>query len=288
MESVAYIDAAGRLDVGGITDPVPWWSFGKTVLAMAALRLVEQGALSLRDPVGDEGYCLAHLLRHEAGLPDYGALGAYHDDVAAGKPPWPVERLWAVLDAGRLRYPPGQGWAYSNIGYVRVGELISRAAGLPLAAALGRIVFAPLGLVSVRLALNPADLAGVRMGDAGGYHPGWVYPGLLTGTTADAARLLRALRAGELLAPASWAMMLEARPLPQYASAIHADPAYGLGLMLSAHDPLDHPLGHEGAGPGSGIAVYGQSGATCALWSAALSADAIAGRVFARLAGRGL
>jgi CubicO group peptidase (beta-lactamase class C family) len=53
----------------------------------------------------------AQLLRHEAGLPDYGALAAYHADVAAGRSPWPIEKLMAAVEVDRLRYEPGHGWA---------------------------------------------------------------------------------------------------------------------------------------------------------------------------------
>jgi hypothetical protein len=62
--------------------------------------------------------------------------------------------------------------------------------------------------------------------------------------------------------------MCDGRALPEHRSALHPDPAYGLGLMLHAQRPQSHPLGHSGAGPGSQIAVYAQAGAVCALWTA--------------------
>jgi hypothetical protein len=57
------------------------------------------------------------------------------------------------------------------------------------------------------------------------------------------------------------------RPLPQFHSGTHPDPAYGLGLMLAATDPLAHPVGHSGAGPGSKIAVYERQKTTCVVWA---------------------
>jgi len=283
MDSVAYIDEAGQISVSGIEGRVPWWSFTKTVLAIAALSLTERGLLALNEPVADEPFTLAHLLRHEAGLPDYGSIARYHDDVAAGKPPWPVERLLAASDASRLRFEPGQGWAYSNIGYLKVGQLIEQASGVSLAEALDLTVFTPAGLTTARLATVPADLSDVHMGETQGYHPGWVYHGLVVGTTVDAARLLRALRTGSLLRPETFAAMLDGRPLPDYRSAIVPNPAYGLGLMLSADSPLDHPLGHRGEGPGSSIAVYTQGLRTCAVWAASLpNSDIVIERAFQR------
>ncbi len=267
MDSIAIVDEAGRLTTDGILNPVPWWSFTKTVLAIAALRLVETGALSLDEPVAGARYSLAQLLRHEAGLPDYGDLARYHEDVAAGRPPWPIERLLAAVDADRPRYSPGLGWAYSNIGYLLVGQLIEAATGQDLGRALTDLVFKPANLQSARLARTPGDLTGVGMGQDVGYHPGWVYHGLVAGTAADAARLLHRLLTGELLRPETLARMTDGRALPEHRSALYPDPAYALGLMLWAQNPWNHPIGHTGGGPGSDIAVYGRGGRVCAVWS---------------------
>ncbi|MFC3675581.1 serine hydrolase domain-containing protein [Ferrovibrio xuzhouensis] len=283
-ESLALIDATGTLHLEGIAGAVPWWSFTKTVIAIAALRLVERGTLALDAPLAGEEYSLAQLLRHEAGLSDYGGLARYHADVAAGAAPWPVDRLLAETEADRLRYAPGHGWAYSNIGYMKAATHIAQAAGLPLADALRQLVFAPAGLADTRLALEPADLADVAMGGARGYHPGWVYHGLVVGPVVEAARLLHALVTGGLLRPESFARLLDGRPLPEQRSATYPDPAYGLGLMLWAHEPLGHPLGHTGGGPGSSIAVYALGHRVCAVWSAASVPVDPAARAFARLA----
>jgi CubicO group peptidase (beta-lactamase class C family) len=268
MKSSVLIDEAHVVTHSGIADSVPWWSFAKTVLAIASLRLVESGLLALNEPIDGKRFNLRQLLRHEAGLPDYGSLPRYHEDVAAGKSPWPVDQLLTALDAGQPRYEPGSGWAYSNIGYFKVARLIERVSGQTLAAALRRLVFAPAGLATARLATTPADLASVQMGSASNYHPGWVYHGLITGTVADAARLLSALMAGNLLRPETLAEMVKGRPLPEHRSANHPDPAYGLGLMLWASDPLNHPLGHTGEGPGSRIAVYARGRKAAAVWTA--------------------
>ena len=285
MDSSAYVDEGGKIVLGGHADPVPWWSFTKTVFAIAALRLVERGLLSLSDSIDGAGYCLAHLLRHEAGLPDYGGVARYHEDVEAGKAPWPVDRLLTAIDADRLRYAPGKGWAYSNIGYLKVAQIIERTSDLALGDALDELVFRPAKATTAKLAGTPQDLAGVQMGEAGGYHPGWVYHGLVTGTTADAALLLQALMSGALLRPETVALMIQGRALPEHRSALHLDPAYGLRLMQSAQNPLDHPIGHAGSGPGSKIAVYALNRRTCAIWEATTqSADLVIKKVFERLA----
>jgi CubicO group peptidase (beta-lactamase class C family) len=235
-------------------------------------------------PVHERGYSVAHLLRHEAGLPDYGSLARYHEDVAAGKTPWSLPRLREALDAERLRYEPGKGWVYSNIGYLKVRQIIEQVSGLSLGGALAGLVFEPLGLTTARLATAPEHLADVEMADAKGYHPGWVYHGLVVGTAAEAARLLHALLSGALLRPETLEKMLEGRALPEHRSELYPDPAYGLGLMIAAADPRQKPIGHTGGGPGSGIAVYSQLGRTGAVWAASSSPIDPVAKVFSRLA----
>uniref|UniRef100_UPI0035633B7A serine hydrolase n=1 Tax=Hydrogenophaga sp. TaxID=1904254 RepID=UPI0035633B7A len=96
---------------------VPWWSFTKTVLSAAALSLVRDGWVRLDDAVPEGPFTLRQLLRHEAGLADYGELTEYHAAVARGETPWAVDAMLERIEATRLRYAPGAGWRYSNVGY---------------------------------------------------------------------------------------------------------------------------------------------------------------------------
>ena len=267
----ASVSCDGSVTESGSTQCVPWWSFSKTVLAIATLRLAEQGMLELDGPVADQPYTARQLLRHEAGLPDYGAMTAYHRDVAAGERPWSLDRLLAAADVHRLRFLAGTDWAYSNIGYLKVAQLIEQRTGLTLRDALASLVFGPAGLRTARLASEPADLIDVQMGDITDYHPGWVYHGLVVGTAADAARVLWTLLSGRLLKRDSVSEMLKPRALPTYRSDLHPDPGYGLGLMLSATAPEMHPMGHTGEGPGSRISVHWADGIAAAVWAAGSS-----------------
>ncbi len=234
---------------------VPWWSFGKTILAATALRLVEQRRLSLDRPLG--ACTLRQLLRHEAGLPDYGAVAAYHRAVAAGATPWSLEELTARADADRPLYRAGTGWAYSNIGYLQARALVEDAFGDGLEAAARALVLQPLGVEDARLASQPEDLVDVQMGSARGYHPGWVYHGLFVGPLHTAAILLDGLMgASSPLSAESRAAMRETHALPQFATPPWTTPAYGLGLMCSATKDDWAVEGHTGGGPGTHVAVY--------------------------------
>ena len=283
MEARAFIRQHGEAEATGVLEPVPWWSFTKTVLAIALLRLSEHGSVSLDEPIVGKPYTPIQLLRHEAGLPDYGSLPRYHADVEAGRSPWSTDELLKAVEAERLRYVPGQDWVYSNVGYLKVAQLIERASGQPLADAIADLVFSPAKITSARLAATADDLADVRMGDVSSYHPGWVYHGLIVGTAADAAYLLRGLFEGRLVKAETLTKMLDGRPLPQFRSELHPDPAYGLGLMVAATTPLAHPIGHSGSGPGSRIAVYARLGLIGVVWAATTSSIVPEAEVFRSL-----
>lgn len=240
----------------GSSTVVPWWSVTKTVIAAAALTLARDGRIGLDDAVAPGGGTLRQLLQHRAGIADYGGLRAYHAAVARGDMPWPAADLVARAGAGRLLHPPGTAFAYSNIGTMLAVRALEQAAAAPLAVLLQERVLAPLG-IAARLATVPADLAGVRMGAAAGYHPGWVYHGLLVGTVRDAALMLDRLLGGDLLPPGLRAAMLERHPVggPIPGRAWLA-PGYGLGLMIGTVESGGMVAGHAGGGPGSVIAVY--------------------------------
>lgn len=131
------------------------YSITKLLLAIATLRLVEEGAAKLDQPVQeilpalalDLPVTLRQLLNHTTGLTDYGAMPAYaHDLRADSATPWTDDEfLNRTLQMGLL-FPPGQGWAYSNIGYLLVRRAIERLMQCSLRDALTRLIFAPLAL----------------------------------------------------------------------------------------------------------------------------------------------
>ena len=111
------------------TDSIfPLYSITKTLTAVCVLRATEAGLLGFDVPVREwlpevdipESVTLTHLLRHTSGLGDYGALAGYHQAVRRHPDrPWTRQQfLDAVLPNG-LHFAPGQGWAYSNVGYMR-------------------------------------------------------------------------------------------------------------------------------------------------------------------------
>ncbi len=224
---------------------VPWWSFTKTLIAAAVMRLAEAGELSLDTPPEGSKVTPRALMRHEARIPDYGGVAAYHAAVARGDEPWAMPKLLAEI--GPQEVP---AWSYSNIGYARLRAMIEERRG---PGALEELVLRPLGL-SARLARLPADLDDVMMGSAAGYHPGWVYHGLVVGTVREAALALDRLPG--LVGAKAWAEMARPTALPHFNRPPWALAAYGGGLMTPQIADGRAALGHTGGGPGSGIAVY--------------------------------
>ncbi|MFP3678218.1 serine hydrolase domain-containing protein [Pseudomonas sp. SIMBA_041] len=267
---------------------VPWWSFTKTVLSAAALSLVRDGLFDLDETLPEGPFTLRQVLRHEAGLADYAELAEYHAAVASNETPWPAEEMLRRLDAPRLRYTPGDGWRYSNVGYLYVAKFIERLSGLALEEALTRLVFSPLGLSGVRLAKTPADLQGVNMGTAPSYDPGWVYHGLLVGPLDQAAVCLDRLLAGQTLPPALLREMQTARTLGgPIAGRPWLAPGYALGLMQGAVEGGRVLSGHTGGGPGSVLAVYrcgeGDHTASCAVFAEGFAEGAVEAEAVSRL-----
>lgn len=249
----AWIVEDGAVATSGAAEAIfPWWSFTKTVIAVAALRLVEQGRLDLDALRPGKSYSLRQLLNHRAGVPNYGRLPAYHEAVARGDDAWSRERLLQAVDADRLDFAPGSGWSYSNVGYMFAGDAICEATGLSLCETLDALVIRPLELPSARFAATRADMAEVHWPHLRAYDPRWVYHGLLIGTPIDAARLLHAVLRGGFLSEGSLSQMRDRLTLLGGALPGRAvtEQAYGLGLMAGRLEGT-RAWGHSGAGPGS-------------------------------------
>lgn len=256
IEGFAIVEGGRVLEDRGSGGVVPWWSFGKTLIAAAALALVRDGKLELDRLLAGRPFSMRQLLQHRAGVTNYGGLADYHHAVDNDEEPWSPEHLLRRLDADQLIFPPGEGWAYSNVGYLFVRQAIEACCQADLDVALRRLVFEPLG-VEARVALTRHDLAGVSMGEVAAYHPGWVYHGLVVGRISDAARALDRLMCGDLLPPHLMAAMREVfafgGPL---ADRPWQTTGYGLGLMMGTSRNGRRFEGHTGGGPGSVIAVY--------------------------------
>ena len=131
------------------------------VTSVLAMGLVQRGALFLDEPAAGRlpeldgndrrDITVRQLLCHSSGLP---AHRPFWQQTAGA----PSER-WAIsLLAARepLEYAPGAKSVYSDLGFILLGWLLERSAGLRLDVQADRAIFQPLGLQSTTF-VNLAD-----------------------------------------------------------------------------------------------------------------------------------
>lgn len=212
----------------------------KTFMAATVLRLVEQGSLVLDDPIDGrlapetvealraDGYLpelitVRRLLLHTSGVYNYGQDPAYQ--AAVGADPtrrWTrLEQVQWAMDHGDVMGAPGELYAYSDTGYILLGEIIERASGAPLPETVRTLLdFDGLGLDKTyweSLEPVPHGIAGRAhqyIGDFDGYgiHPSFDLYGAagLVSTVDDLSAFYRALLRGEVFSRSeTLATMLE-------------------------------------------------------------------------------
>jgi len=138
---------------------------GKMFTGVAIAQLVERGELSFDDPVAARLPGFAHpvtvhqLLTHTSGLGD--VFARYRDT----PPPDDLGQLVAEIQAEPLAFPPGAGFRYSNSGYVVLGAIIERVAGVPYADYVRRFILEPAGMRRTAVArCRPAEIGDMAIG----------------------------------------------------------------------------------------------------------------------------
>lgn len=255
-EGAIWVGASGTRDVAAEQSMRPGHvtkagSTTKTVVAVVVLQLVEEGVLSLDDPVSrwwdglpdGEEITVRNLLQHTSGLPAYLQLVA---DEGGLQDSWTTEELLDVVaDEPRL-FEPGSSYAYANTNYVLLGLIAELSAGRPWDRLVEERVFAALELEGMSL---PDDWGAVGPGylvfedhtlyepepdeplrDV--FHPSVLGPaGALVSDAESLARFGRALWGdGELLTAESTAAHLSE------AVEISDTMDYGLGVVLYEDD----------------------------------------------------
>jgi CubicO group peptidase (beta-lactamase class C family) len=146
--------------------------------AVAVLRLVDGGSLTMNEPVSDfvrgiEGadkITIRDLLTERSGLPDINALPNYEDLLQHHQTP---SRLVAEIEGKPLLFEPGSKFLHEeHSAYNLLALIVEKKTGLRFAAAVEDLVFRPLGLSSSGLDDDSVTNA-ARM--AKGYRPEGTY-----------------------------------------------------------------------------------------------------------------
>jgi CubicO group peptidase (beta-lactamase class C family) len=166
-------------------------SVGKQFAATGVMMLVEEGKVSLDDPIikyfpdGPESWKnvkVRNLLSHTGGISNklYDEINMRED--------YTEEQELKKIESMPLDFSPGDKWNYSNPGYVLIGILIHKVTGKFYGDFLQERIFKPLGMTTTRI-INEADIipnraAGYVKDDKGELkNQEWVAP--MVNTTAD-------------------------------------------------------------------------------------------------------
>jgi CubicO group peptidase (beta-lactamase class C family) len=151
-------------------------SISKLITAVAVMKLVEEGKLSLNarvfgpDAILNDtcfsnpkdkrvyGITVAHLLSHEGGWTQRWGDQMFMPTVVAEKMgvKMPVDTRTIIRFAldKRLHFTPGTGKAYSNLGYSILGLVIEKVSGMPYEDYCKKYVLEPIGIFDMSLAHN--------------------------------------------------------------------------------------------------------------------------------------
>jgi D-alanyl-D-alanine carboxypeptidase len=283
-------------------DPSPlfyWASAGKAWTALAILQLAEEGRISLSDTLAKWApdypnarlITIDQLLTHTSGAYTFNADEAFRAKPGYKSAPEEV----AAAASHPADFCPGRSWAYSNTGYVLLGQIIEAVDGRPLTEALFARIVTPLGLENTRILGPEASLDGIApltptASATDGANDDMRTPGAagpVAASAADMARFWYASLSGELLS----AQATRDRFTRLYPMFGNPAQAYGRGVMLydvpaSPNTPADTWLGHSGGLPGAKSVII-WSLAHRAVVAVALTGDgpaeALANRLLAAL-----
>ncbi len=273
-------------------------SIGKSFVGALCIALALEGRLDLDEPMSrwigkfdwfhrlpnHESITLRHLLTHSAGIPDHVHMKTFAEAFAKSWQetgnPFPPERLVEfVLDEPAL-FPAGQGWAYSDTGYILAGLIIETVTKRPCFDLIQERFLLPLGLLDTspadhrdldRLApgyMRPDNLFRfpVKTLDTDGrlnWHPAveWTGGGLVS-NSRDLAHWGAALFTGKAMAGDYLSELLRTVAVDPDLT----DVTYGAGVAVYSSGPFGPVYGHAGWIPGyvSSLRHYPKYGVTIA------------------------
>ncbi|HLP50702.1 MAG TPA: serine hydrolase domain-containing protein [Chitinophagales bacterium] len=170
-ESVIHSFVGGFADVGNrlkTTADTTYHAFSctKTFTALAILQLEEKGKLRIEDSVKkylpdmpfSAGVTIQHLLTHSAGIANPIPLSWIH--LKQEHEAFDRDKFFKpMLSNAHIKHEPNEKFAYSNLGYVLLGNVIEHVAGVSYEEYVTENILSKLGI-------NPAQLGFLINDDA--------------------------------------------------------------------------------------------------------------------------
>ncbi|CAM5307968.1 D-alanyl-D-alanine carboxypeptidase [Streptomyces griseomycini] len=257
-------------------------STSKTLVATVVLQLEAESKLSLDDAVdhwlpgvvqgnGNDGtrITIRQLLQHTSGIRDN--LPGYTTPEEYYQQRHNVYEPKQLVDLAMAHEPedflPGEGWAYSNTGYVLLDMIIQKATGQLAHQEIENRILRPLGLNQTRWMGTSPTLpqphaqayqlfgSGSRVNVTDQIPVDYENLSWVT-TTRDENRFLRALLDGRLLPVRQLAKMKQTVPVSTAVQELWPDGRYGLGLVERPLNCGGTYWSHEG-GDGGYITLNG-------------------------------
>jgi D-alanyl-D-alanine carboxypeptidase len=273
-------------------------SIGKTFVGATVVALAQEGVLSLDDPIskwlGDRPWfsrlpnhdmiTLRQLLNHTSGIANHvdmkPFIHAFRENRHATTNPFPPEALIAfVLDRPPL-FKAGEGWRYSDTGYLLVGLIIEAVTGHSYYEEITRRFLVPLRL-TLTTPSDHLELPGLAAGYMApdndfnlppkttlrpglmAWHPGleWTGGGLVS-NPKDLVVWAKALFEDRAMEGRYLETLLQSVPI----SSDDPDTRYGVAVAIHENGPLGPTYGHGGWIPGycSSLRYYPRYGVAIA------------------------
>jgi D-alanyl-D-alanine carboxypeptidase len=233
-------------------------SVTKQFTATAIIMLIEEGKLSLHDPITKrlsdlptawENVTVRHLLNHTSGIKNYTSTKDFDKTM---RKDFGQRELLALVEGEPLEFAPGEKWNYSNTGYYLLGMLIEKVTGKKYSEFLQERIFHPLGMTHTRVndlqVIIPNRAQGYSLDGAELRNGEYVSPtqpfaaGALVSTVSDLVKWDTALSSARLLKQSSLDEMWTPTPLSLGGTA-----EYGFGWQV------ENVNGHRLIGHGGGI-----------------------------------
>lgn len=241
-------------------------SLSKQFTAAAILMLAEEGKIQLDSSISQyladvpqtwKPITIRHLLTHSSGIQEYLAVAGLPEEAHAVDHEAMTRLFFERL---RLEFRPGETWAYSNSGYLLLGNIIERVSGRSYWTFLKEKLFKPCGMSATRssdpraVIRNRARGYGVENGVYVNRNPlsqNAYSAGAIVSTLRDMARWEAALHSRKLLSPQSYREMW--RPL-QLAGGAPPPLNYAFGWVTDTRGN-DRYVMHSGGTPGFSSAI---------------------------------